>query len=375
MVLLEASSALRLADVLNSCWLAVRQRQNPVGLAPVTKAAVLVVDGLGAVNLRDRAGHARWLTSAWSQRSLTADSGFPSTTASALTSLTTGVLAGQHGIVGYTIREPLSGRMINHLKPWQPMAEPDTWQLSETVFEKALAEGIASIALGEHRFTGSDFTAATWRGAEFVGTSSLVEQGEKMREFFDSHDRALAYLYWPALDRTGHSSGVASDAWIHRLEELDAQMEQLIGFLKPDEGLVVTSDHGMIDVPDEHKLILTEGSPMLEGVVAWGGEPRAPQLYFDDEAAAVAAHQLWSESLGSAARVMSRQEIIEGQWMGQMSPEVAKRVGDLVIACVDSLVVYRESISSPTSMMMVGQHGSLTTTEREIPVIPLGAWA
>jgi len=375
MVLLQAPPALRLADVLASCLHAVQGVANPLELAPVKKAAVLVVDGLGAGNLRGRMGHARFITTAWAKRGLTADSGFPSTTASALTSLTTGVGAGEHGIVGYTIREPRSGAMVNHLKPWPPGCEPSEWQRSETLFETALHSGIRSLALGEHRFQGSDFTEATWRGAEFVGTSSLKEQGERVREFFDRHERALAYLYWPALDRTGHSSGVSSDAWIHRLEELDSELKSLASVFGPDEGFIVTSDHGMMDVPPEHKLILSEGSPLLAGVVGWAGEPRAPQLYYDSEKSARAGAELWRESLGSSARVMTRAEVIEGQWMGPIDPEVAPRLGDVIIACIDSLVIYRESVSSPTSMAMVGQHGSLTTLEREIPIIPLGAWA
>ena len=67
MVLVQASTPLRLADVLESCHRAVLGEENPLGLGRVNKAAVLVVDGLGAANLRDRKGHARWLHSAWSK--------------------------------------------------------------------------------------------------------------------------------------------------------------------------------------------------------------------------------------------------------------------------------------------------------------------
>lgn len=375
MVLVPASSSLRLAEVLASCHQAVLGRENSLGLSPVSKAAVLIVDGLGAANLRDRKGHARWLHSAWSSRNLIADSGFPSTTASALTSLTTGVGAGQHGIVGYTIRDPRSGAMINHLKDWAPHVDPNTWQLVPTIFEKALLEGIPSLALGEARFAGSDFTKAVWRGATFTGVRTLEEQGEAMREFFDSNERGLAYLYWPALDRTGHSQGVGSEAWTHRLEELDASLAQLSTLLRDDEGLVITADHGMIDVPEEHKLIIAEGSPLLENISAWGGEPRVPQLYLTDPDARDDVYAAWAEGLGSSARVMTREQLVDEGWLGPLADGVIERVGDITVACIDSLVAYRESTASVASMAMVGQHGSLTAIEREIPVIPVGAWA
>lgn len=375
MVLVQASTPLRLADVLDSCHCAIRGEENPLELARVNKGAVLVVDGLGAANLRDRKGHARWLHSAWSARNLRADSGFPSTTASALASLTTGVGAGEHGIVGYTIRDPHSGAMINHLKEWAPHVDPDTWQLRPTIFETAAEHGIPSLALGEARFAGSDFTKAVWRGATFRGARTLEEQAEAMRAFFDANERALAYLYWPALDRTGHSQGVGSESWTHRLEELDASLEAIAGTLRADEGLVITADHGMIDVPNEHKLMVAEGSPLLNNVAAWGGEPRVPQLYLERPDALHDVQAAWQDLLGGGAKVMTREQIVDEGWLGPLAEGVLERIGDITVACIDSLVAYRESVASIASMAMVGQHGSLTAREREIPVVPIGAWA
>ncbi|MGB1101560.1 MAG: alkaline phosphatase family protein, partial [Pontimonas sp.] len=124
MVLPGTEATVRLADVLTSCWSALRAEDNPLSLAPVSKAAVLVVDGMGAHNLRARKGHARWLSENWSRRGIVGDSGFPSTTASALASLTTGCGPGEHGIVGYTVRDPRSGALINHLKEWEPHVDP-----------------------------------------------------------------------------------------------------------------------------------------------------------------------------------------------------------------------------------------------------------
>lgn len=375
MVLASNPHGLRLADVLSSCLAAVQGGDNPVGLRPVKKAAVLVVDGLGAHNLRQRSGHARWLTQQWSARNLVADSGFPSTTASALATLTTGELPGVHGIVGYTVRDPRSKKLINHLKEWEPPVDPNTWQCSPTLFEKAGEQSIASLALGEPRFSGTDFTKAVWRGADFVGVKGLVAQGELMREFFDSHDRALAYLYWPALDRTGHSQGVESDAWTHRLEELDQGLQDISRFLKADEGLVITADHGMLDVPHANKILVEEGSPLLEGVSAWGGEPRVAQLYVDDQAAVSDLVAAWTATVGTRGRVVTREQMVDEGWLGPVSREVLPRLGDVNVVCEEAIAAYRASTASVASQAMVGQHGSITPVERDIPVIPVGAFS
>ena len=73
--------------------------------APARSAIVWVIDGLGAFNLGARAGHARFLSEARTKRDA-ARTVFPSTTAAALTSLLTGALPGEHGIVGYRARVP-----------------------------------------------------------------------------------------------------------------------------------------------------------------------------------------------------------------------------------------------------------------------------
>ena len=375
MVLPTTAATVRLADVFTSCGAAVRGEDNPVGLAPVSKAAVLLVDGMGAQNLEARRGHARWLTEKWRKRALVGDSGFPSTTASALTSLTTGVHPGEHGIVGYTVRDPGSGELINHLKNWEPHVQPASWQRSPTVFEAAQSHGIPSISMGERRFDGSDFTKAVWRGATFLGTDSLAEQFQRLREFFDENDHALAYLYWPGLDRTGHSSGVNSEAWIRRLEDLDQQLRELDSVLRDEEGLVITADHGMLDVSDERKLMVPETSALLHSVTAWGGEPRVAQLYLETPDATADVVAAWTESLGGDAVVLSRADAIDASLFGPVAPEVVPRIGDVLVLAVEERALYRSEVASVQSMRMVGQHGSLTSVEREVPVIPLGAWA
>jgi hypothetical protein len=374
MVLLSTVGSVRLADVMSSCLAALQGEDNPLGLSPVTKAAVLVVDGLGAANLRERAGHARWLSGKWASRSLSADVGFPSTTASALTTLTTGVSPGRHGIVGYTIRDPASQKIINHLKEWSPTVDPATWQRHPTLFEQAATLGIPSLSQGEPRFATSDFTRAVWRGAEFHASGSLAEQFSRMREFFDHHDRGLAYLYWPALDRTGHSSGSESDSWIHRLEELDGWLRELEPLLGSREGAIVTADHGMLDVEEDDKILIDASSSLLNGVVAWGGEPRAPQLYVEHPAMVGPLMSQWQEMLGERAVVVSRDEVVANGWLGDVEGDVVARIGDIVLATLGHTVIYHTPSAPVRSVAMVGHHGSISTREREVPVIPLGAW-
>lgn len=374
MLLLSSRPAVRLADIWPSCLAAISGEENSLELQTVAKAAVLVVDGMGSLNLGDMKGHARWLSDTWQKRRIVADSGFPSTTASALASLMTGADSGQHGLVGYCVRDPDSGDLINHLKSWGSKISPDSWQLSETIFEKAAKKKIPSLAMGEHRFVGSDFTTAVWRGSTFIGTDSLEHQFELMRDFFNANDRGLVYLYWPALDRAGHAFGVGSDAWIRRLEELDRALARLDDFLRGDEGLIITADHGMVDVREDRKFIVERDSPLLSGIDAWGGEPRALQLYLENPGATREKVEHWASFLGDHARVLSREEAINSGYFGPVREIVAPRIGDILVLANAESAFYRADYGPLQSKKMVGQHGSFSRAEREIPIIPIGAW-
>ena len=138
----------------------MRGEQNPVGLPKVAGAVVLLVDGLGASQLGQRAGHARTLAGAPGG---SLDAGFPSTTAVALASLTTGALAGEHGIVGYDALVPGAG-VRNQLRDWGGPMDPARWQRRPTLFEST-----PSIAIGEPRHAAGGFTSAVLRGAAYRG--------------------------------------------------------------------------------------------------------------------------------------------------------------------------------------------------------------
>src|SRR5690554_4201580 len=136
--MLSASKSARfsLADVLTSCLAAIGGQGNALTLPAADKAVVLLVDGLGATSLKASAGHARTLAPLLNATT-TAVSGFPTTTASALASLTTGVPPGEHGLVGYEVLDAAHDRVVNQLSGWDDRLDPATWQRSSTVFQRA----------------------------------------------------------------------------------------------------------------------------------------------------------------------------------------------------------------------------------------------
>jgi len=199
---------LTLADVLPSCLAALAAKDNRMRLPRVTRAVVILVDGLGAASLRSRAGHARTL-SAVLGASTTIDSGFPTTTASALATLATGTAPGQHGLVGYTVLDAANDRVVNQLSGWDERIDPATWQSQPTVFEIAVREGIRAVAVGPERYRDSGFSQAILRGAEYRAAASISARFEAARDWLREPGKAgLLYLYVPELDVAAHAVAI-----------------------------------------------------------------------------------------------------------------------------------------------------------------------
>ena len=121
---------------------------------------VLLVDGLGAVQLTEHSTHAPRLAAMPEIGPLAAP--FPSTTCVSLTSLGTGLPPGMHGIVGTSFRLD-DGSVLAPLS-WGGDPNPIATQPESTVLERAAGAGVlvTTAAPAAHRSSG--LTRAALRG-------------------------------------------------------------------------------------------------------------------------------------------------------------------------------------------------------------------
>ncbi|MCC4907297.1 alkaline phosphatase family protein [Microbacterium sp. cx-59] len=337
-------------------------------LPPVRSAVVMVVDGLGSHALAAHGGYARFLASRSTKKSV-ATTVFPSTTAAALTSLLTGTDVGAHGIVGYRARVPATDRVWNQLTDWGPgQLDAATWQRSPSLLD---APNRFVVSKPEYAHTG--FTTATTRGARFIGERDLDARIDAAAHLARIHPGAAIYLYVPELDSAGHRYGMDSDAWRSVLESVDAAARRLHGAVGPDVGVLLTADHGMVDVPSHRHVIVGHGDARLDGVRALGGEPRMLHIYAEDGAAA-SVREAWRGEDGRSW-VMTRDEAIAAGLFGAtVADDVRLRIGDVLVAARAEIAYYDGRLADTSGQRMVGQHGSLTADERIVPLLRLGAF-
>ncbi len=343
---------------------AVRAAPTDLELPGAPAYVVLLVDGLGA-RLLERYSHAAPYLSELLAGQAPLTAGVPSTTATSLTSLGTGLVPGAHGLVGFTARVPGTDKLLNHLF-WDQDVDPLEWQPHPTAFAGLRAAGADVTVVSKRDFEGSGLTVAAHRGAAFVG-ADLV--GERIAAAVAAcRERpSLTYLYDGDLDWTGHRWGVASSQWLMQLSMIDAEAEQLREALPRDVRLVVVADHGMVDSPPEHRVDLDDHAVLRDGVALLGGEARFRHLYcrrgaVDDVVAA------WSELLGERAEVMTRETAVRRGWFGAVDAAVLPRLGDVVVACREDHAVV-STTHFPYENQLVGLHGSLTPAEMLIPLL------
>lgn len=355
-----ASGAPVLRDVLSSALDAVLGRPGALGLPSRRRVVVLVVDGLGWEALQARSGHARALLAGDRRRIRT---GTPTTTAAALTALATGTDPGVNGVVAYTALDPAADVVVNQLRGFDEDL-PVGWQRSTTVFERAAEAGVAALAVGPRHYATSGFTREVLRGARYVGARTIEDRLETAFAALRDAGRGIAYCYVPELDVAAHRDGWTSGEWTALLERLDGAASDAVRGLRAGETLLVTADHGMVDVPRSAHVVLAP--ELLTDVRALAGEPRLLHVHLAPEAAEAAPR--WAEALGAVADVLTREQAIDAGWFGaEVRPEVAPRVGDLLVAARGRSAFY-PSEDSP-ARGMVGQHGAWTDAERFVPLL------
>lgn len=365
-VVLPAYGGGSLCDVVPSALAAIGVAgwPNALSLPSAASYVVLLVDGLGWNLLRRHAADAPYLSSLADQGG-PITSGVPSTTATSLTSLGTGLEPGTHGVVGFTCRIPGTGRLLDALR-WDARVDPLQWQPHRTAFERAAAAGVPVSVVSKRMFATSGLTRAGQRGAAYVGADRA---GERLAAAVELATRpgSLTYVYDGDLDGTGHRNGCESAAWRYELAVVDGFARALRAAMPAAAALLVVADHGMVDVRQSLRLDVDEEPHLLTGVEVFGGEARFRHLYGSSGADdAVAAR--WLDRLGDAAIVMTRGEAIEAGWFGSVDALVRPRIGDVVVACIDEVAVVSSS-RFPHEAALIGLHGSLTADEMLVPCL------
>jgi Type I phosphodiesterase / nucleotide pyrophosphatase len=333
------------------------------------RVAVVLVDGMGWHVLDELASNAPLLASV-----LAGGTGrlselvctFPSTTPTSLVSLGTGAAPGEHGILGFTLNVPGTDRVLNHIR-WLDDPSPATWQPLPTWFERLRRAGIGARAVLPAHFMGSGLTDAAYRGAEFRPTQPTDDYGAVLAGELTAAP-GLVYGYTAELDTAAHLFGIGSPRWHEAAAHVDALLTRLVEALPPNAALLVTADHGGLNVPPQNRVDLDADPRLGEGVRVVAGEPRVRYLHTEPGAAAD-VQAVWAGELDGWAAVYSREQAVATGMFGPVNPAHLARIGDVVVVCTGDAAVLATGHEPPETARLIGFHGAASAVEMAIPLI------
>lgn len=338
--------------------------RTALGLPTADRACVVMIDGLGHANLAERAGHAPFLRGLLAA-SVPLTTTFPSTTATAMGSFGTGLRPGEHGLLGYTVRDPATGR-LGVTVSWTGLPDPAVWQPAASVPQQMIAAGVSVTSVGPTKFKGSGLTLAALRGPAYRGADAPDDRVAAVADVL--RRPGVAYLYWGEADQAGHRFGWGSWQWGDALAGVDGSLGALARRLPRGTVIAVTADHGMVDHDVSQRWDAGTDPVLSQDVELTAGEPRALHVHLRPGADPEVACARWRDRLGDAAVVVTRTQALADGWFGPtMRAEMAPVVGDLVVAMRGRATVVDSRTQTPESIALVGVHGSLTPTEMMVP--------
>ena len=337
-----------------------------VGQSPHGRELLFLIDGFGSNTFEQYAEVMPTMSRMFNHGLI--QTSFPSTTATSLATLTTGTMPGAHGMLGYTVQVPRSGgRLLNALK-WDERVDPENWQPVQTLFERASVAGINVTHVAAKRYENSGFTRAVFRGAQYKGANVFADLVSETKAALQATP-SFVYLYVNDLDSAGHSDGVGSDKWVAALGMIDQLVSQLMKEVPKGTRMWITSDHGMVNV--EEKIIIGRDNPLLDGVSAVAGEPRARHIYLtnDSPAAREDAASLWQQFLHDRALVLTREQALSSNLFGtDVSADALDRMGEIIAIARGGLVLL-DADRADKEGAMVGHHGGDSDIESQVGLL------
>ena len=332
---------------------------DDVATAPTV--VVLVIDGLGWHQLRRHRTLAPTLA-AVSDTSAPVTTVAPSTTATAMTSLTTGATPGEHGLVGYRVPTEL-GR-LNTLR-WRAGGQDARAAVPASGLQPVVPFcGRSAAVVTRTEFRHSGFSTAHLRGGTFWGWNDLAGLAASVREAVDQR-YPLVFAYYDSLDKIAHEFGIGPE-----YRAVLAGVEQLAGSLRAvlpaDVPLAVTADHGLVEVTEPPIMVDAEVAALTSG---WSGEAR--MLWLNARPGAAGDLLDACKRYASTAEAAPLERVLDERWLGRhvTAPALA-RLGDVVLV-PRALTAFTMPDEDVPHHPLIGRHGGLTAEEMLVPFLVL----
>ncbi len=356
------------------------------------KVVLFVIDGLGKNYLRKFKENIEFLKiidKIGSDFFLTCQ--FPSTTASNVTTIHTGLEVARHGVYEWFYWEPLVDDIIapvlfsyakdNNRETLQNKVNPNDIYPTKTVYQKLNQHGVKSFVFQNKKLINTNFSKTLLKGADIKGYGTLSNGLKILAECINEENKKAYYLfYYSDIDKISHEHGPESKKSIKEVKKLFRAIEKFQARLNPDENIlfILTSDHGQIALDHEKNVYLNQEFPEIEkyikrsndgNLLVPAGSPRDMFLYIEDEMLDDALNSL-QDKLYKKAVVCKISYLVKNNYFmkKKICPALQNRLGNLAILPLENWTIwwYEKDVFEVKNL---GHHGGLSRDEMEIPLL------
>ncbi len=168
----------------------------------------------------------------------------PTTTATALTSLTTGRAPADHGVLGYRVR---AGDEVLNVLRWTTGGGDARAEIRPQAFQQIepfLGRRVPVVS--QAAFAGSGFSQAHLAGTELLRLAGELVDRRLRRRGARGRGEPFVYAYYDGIDKVAHAEGLGA-CYEAELAAVDRLVGELVDRLPAGCALAVTSDHGQVE--------------------------------------------------------------------------------------------------------------------------------
>ncbi len=198
---------------------------------------------------------------------------------------------------------------------------------------------------------------------ETNGYKSYEEGFQKCLDFQKKHERTLTYLYSVEPDQTEHRVGMSAAPTKEVVNHLNETVERFKDKIDDDTLIIVTADHGLVDVENIDLFDYHDLTSTFERLPA--NEPRMPSFFIKQ---GMKEHfiNFFNEHFSRFFDLYTKEEFLTSKLLGtgERHPNVDDCLGDFIAVAKD-----RYFFRLREDKTHLGHHGGYTPGEMEVPLI------
>lgn len=304
---------------------------------------------------------------------------FPATTASAITTFSTGLAPQQHALTGWFMYLKEIG-VVSVILPFTSRAgdlklTKGKIQYKDIYNEKSFFEDLktASTFIKHKAYIDSEYSRLVDKGAKKLSFSNLNGFFRQINKALNTTDNKKYILaYWAKLDSLCHEKGTDSQETKKHFNELDKKIKSFAKSLKnKNTAIIISADHGLIDTKEKNKIIELKNHPRFVETLAipLSGEPRVVYCYVKPRKVKEFENYVKTE-FKNACEIYKSDDLVKSNYFGLFEPneKLKDRIGDYILIMKENYIM-NDLVLGEDQNIYIGNHGGVSEEEMFVPLI------